>query len=362
MEIWNHVFMQHQVDEHAEVLGDLLKNIDTGSSIERVAVVLQDVKSFFETDLFAPLLDVVQSLSGKHYGADERHDIAIRIIGEHARATAFLVADGVQLERGRGGTSSGACCAGWSRTPASSACRARCCARSSAWSSRASGGRTQLVENRAFIEQVLGSEEERFSATLRQGMTLFDEARSAPRRRIVEPMRSALDTFRFPIELTGEARRRGGTLRRRGRSSGAARGAAGEGSSRGEEGRGRHRGGRRAAVGVRRLHQPEAEADRVLLDSQRPARGRAGRRRRARLPRSDAFLPRPAGRSATRARSAPPARSVRDAQWAGPTSIMHVGTVASVGCAPARTIAEIDRQRREARLGRTPRPTSCTGP
>ena len=104
MEIWNHVFMQHQVDEHAEIVGELpMKNIDTGSSIERVAVVLQDVGSFFETDLFAPLLDVVQSLSGKHYGADERHDIAIRIIGEHARATAFLVADGVQpSNEGRG--------------------------------------------------------------------------------------------------------------------------------------------------------------------------------------------------------------------------------------------------------------------
>ncbi|MGZ5345876.1 MAG: alanine--tRNA ligase-related protein, partial [Actinomycetota bacterium] len=51
MEIWNHVFMQHQVDGHAEILGDLpKKNIDTGSSIERVAVALQDVGSFFETD------------------------------------------------------------------------------------------------------------------------------------------------------------------------------------------------------------------------------------------------------------------------------------------------------------------------
>ena len=96
--------MQHRVDGACELLGDLPnKNIDTGSSVERVAMVLQDKASFFETDLFAPLLEEVQSLSGKHYGADEKHDVAIRIVGEHARATAFLVADGVQpSNEGRG--------------------------------------------------------------------------------------------------------------------------------------------------------------------------------------------------------------------------------------------------------------------
>ncbi|MGZ8580434.1 MAG: alanine--tRNA ligase-related protein, partial [Actinomycetota bacterium] len=179
MEIWNHVFTQHQVDEHAEIVGDLpAKNIDTGSSLERVAVALQDVGNFFETDLFEPLLDEVQSLSGKHYGADERNDTAIRIIGEHARATAFLVADGVQASNeGRGYI-------------------LRRMLRRVVSSARQLGvegevlrplvavvvdgfgdAYPELVENRAFIEQVLGSEEERFSATLRQGMGLFEQAR-----------------------------------------------------------------------------------------------------------------------------------------------------------------------------------------
>ncbi len=184
-----------------------MKNIDTGSSIERVAVVLQDVGSFFETDLFAPLLDVVQSLSGKHYGADERHDIAIRIIGEHARATAFLVADGVQpSNEGRGYI-------------------LRRMLRRVVSSARQLGVRgevlrplvgvvvegfgdayPELVENRAFVEQVLGSEEERFSATLRQGMTLFEEARErAEGGRIAGADAFKLsDTFGFPIELTEE--------------------------------------------------------------------------------------------------------------------------------------------------------------
>ena len=208
MEIWNHVFMQHQVDGHAEILGDLpKKNIDTGSSIERVAVALQDVGSFFETDLFAPLLDEVQSLSGKHYGADERHDIAIRIIGEHARATAFLVADGVQpSNEGRGYI-------------------LRRMLRRVVSAARQLGVQgevlrplvavvvdgfgdvyPELVENRAFIEQVLGSEEERFSGTLRQGMALFEEARGRAADGTIagDDAFRLSDTFGFPIELTVE--------------------------------------------------------------------------------------------------------------------------------------------------------------
>jgi len=207
-EIWNHVFMQHQVDGSCEILGELPnKNIDTGASLERVAMVLQDKGSFFETDLFAPLLDEVQSLSGKHYGADERNDVAIRIIGEHARACSFLVADGVQpSNEGRGYI-------------------LRRMLRRVVTHARRLGIETQvmapllavvvdgfgeaypeLVENRAFIEQVIASEEERFSATLRQGMQLFDASvREASGGRISgEAAFKLSDTFGFPLPLLEE--------------------------------------------------------------------------------------------------------------------------------------------------------------
>ncbi|MEP6758086.1 MAG: alanine--tRNA ligase [Actinomycetota bacterium] len=207
-EIWNHVFMQDRVDGGCEVLGDLPhKNIDTGSSVERVAMVLQDKGSFFETDLFAPLLDEVQSLSRKHYGADEKHDVAIRIVGEHARAAAFLVADGVQpSNEGRGYI-------------------LRRMLRRVVSASRQLGVRREvfrplvgvvvegfadaypeLSENRAFIEEVLASEEDRFSATLRQGMVLFDDARERASAGAVtgDDAFKLSDTFGFPIELTIE--------------------------------------------------------------------------------------------------------------------------------------------------------------
>jgi alanyl-tRNA synthetase len=207
-EIWNHVFMQHQVDGACEVLGDLpKKNIDTGASLERVAMVLQERGSFFETDLFAPLLEAVQSISGKHYGADERHDVAIRIVGEHARACSFLVADGVQpSNEGRGYI-------------------LRRMLRRVVKEARVLGvagdilpplvavvvesfgeAYPELRENRAFVEQVLGAEEERFGGTLRQGMTLFEEAtgRAVDGRMSGADAFKLSDTFGFPIELTVE--------------------------------------------------------------------------------------------------------------------------------------------------------------
>ena len=207
-EIWNHVFMQHQVDAACEVLGDLPnKNIDTGSSVERVAMVLQDKGSFFETDLFAPLLAEVQSLSGKHYGADEKHDVAIRIVGEHARATAFLVADGVQpSNEGRGyilrrmlrRVVSAARQLGVQREVFRPLVQRVVDGFGDAY--------PELRENRAFVEEVLASEEERFTATLRQGMVLFDDARDRASGGVVagDDAFKLSDTFGFPVELTIE--------------------------------------------------------------------------------------------------------------------------------------------------------------
>jgi alanyl-tRNA synthetase len=207
-EIWNHVFMQHQVDEHAEILGELpRKNIDTGSSLERVALVLQDKGSFFDTDLFAPLLDEVQSLSGHHYGADERNDVAMRVIGEHARSASFLIADGVQpSNEGRGyilrrlirRVVSAARRLGTERAVFRSLVGIVVDGFGDAY--------PELRENRAFIEEVLVSEEERFAGTLRQGMVLFDAAKGRAVKGVVsgEDAFKLSDTFGFPIELTIE--------------------------------------------------------------------------------------------------------------------------------------------------------------
>jgi alanyl-tRNA synthetase len=95
LEIWNLVFTTYFL--HPDGSRTLLpaKNIDTGAGLERMAVVLQNVRSVYETDLFAPIIRRVEELSGRRYGQDEATDRAMRIVAEHTRAAAFLIADGV---------------------------------------------------------------------------------------------------------------------------------------------------------------------------------------------------------------------------------------------------------------------------
>ena len=151
------------------------KNIDTGASVERLAVVLQDADHAFETDLLRPLVEVAEALSGRRLGKDERDDVSLKVIGEHGRATTFLIADGVQpSNEGRGylvrrmlrrvvsharrlGIEQEVMPALVARTV-----------------ERFGHVYPELVENRAYIEQVASSEEGRFAGTLRQGMTLFE--------------------------------------------------------------------------------------------------------------------------------------------------------------------------------------------
>ena len=77
--------------------------IDTGMGLERVAAIMQGVPSAYETDLLAPVRERVERLAGKTYGADADDDVAIRVVAEHARAAAFLIADGVvPANEGRG--------------------------------------------------------------------------------------------------------------------------------------------------------------------------------------------------------------------------------------------------------------------
>ena len=104
MEIWNLVFMQFVRNEKGGPLNPLAKpSIDTGAGLERLAVVLQNKSSNYEIDLFQNLIANIADNVGKNYGKDDRDDVSMRVIADHARATAFLVADGVQpSNEGRG--------------------------------------------------------------------------------------------------------------------------------------------------------------------------------------------------------------------------------------------------------------------
>ncbi len=211
LEIWNLVFMQYERDDAFNLVGDLeKKGVDTGSGLERVAVVLQETPSVYETDLMAPILGTVQSLTGRTYGKDEGEDVSLRIMAEHGRAATFLMADGVvPSNEGRGYV-------------------LRRLLRRVVMHARKLGVENavmeplidetvkgfgdaypELVERRAFVRQVAASEEEHFGATLRQGLTLFEDeverVRTSKEKRF--PGEAAFlyhDTFGFPIEMTVE--------------------------------------------------------------------------------------------------------------------------------------------------------------
>jgi alanyl-tRNA synthetase len=216
LEIWNLVFMQNVRGEGEgkdyPILGELPeKNIDTGMGLERVAILLQGADSMYETDLFAPVRAEVQELSEASYGKDDRVDRSIRIVTEHGRTASFLIADGVlPSNEGRGyilrrllrrsvrhlrllGV----------EDPALARVSARVVdTLGEAW--------PELVAQRSLIEQVVASEEESFSRTLRQGSTLLDSAIRRTREQGVPMLAGDTafqlhDTYGFPYELTLEA-------------------------------------------------------------------------------------------------------------------------------------------------------------
>src|SRR5437762_1495853 len=96
LEIWNLVFMQFYCDTTGTRTPLPRPSIDTGMGLERIAAVMQGKLSNYDTDLLRPLVDRVATLSGKPYGgADSEDDVSMRVIADHARATTFLIGDGV---------------------------------------------------------------------------------------------------------------------------------------------------------------------------------------------------------------------------------------------------------------------------
>jgi alanyl-tRNA synthetase len=103
VEIWNLVFMQFDRDSSGALTPLPRPSIDTGMGLERVAAVLQGKLSNYDTDLILPIIERAAQMFGKTYGDDSRVDTALRITADHARATAFLVHDGVvPANEGRG--------------------------------------------------------------------------------------------------------------------------------------------------------------------------------------------------------------------------------------------------------------------
>ena len=206
VEIWNLVFMQHIQDEPYHVVGNLpSKNIDTGMGLDRVAAVMQGVRSVFDIDTTREVLRTAERYTRLEYGASERSDVSLRILADHGRTVTFLIADGVvPSNEGRGYVL---------RRVLRRAVR-------HAWQHGGEGlviprlvettvevmgdAYPELVERRDLLLDVVTREEEKFRRTLESGHQLLD-TELADSNRLPGPAAFKLhDTYGFPIDLTRE--------------------------------------------------------------------------------------------------------------------------------------------------------------
>ena len=180
VELWNLVFMQFYQDLGGRRTPLPAPGIDTGLGLERAAAVLQGKRNLYETDLFWPIIERVCQLSGKGYGQDPDIDYALRVVAEHGRAAAFLIADGVvPANEGRGYVL---------RRIIRRAIRyGRRLGLKEAFLTRVAEAAIQrfqhvypeLSNNLDFVMRVVGLEEERFGQTFERGIAIirgmFDE-------------------------------------------------------------------------------------------------------------------------------------------------------------------------------------------
>lgn len=94
VEVWNLVFMQYNRKADGSLENLPATHIDTGMGFERLCMVLQNVQSNYDTDVFTPIIREVETITDNEYGNDEKTDIAIRVIADHVRAVSFAIADG----------------------------------------------------------------------------------------------------------------------------------------------------------------------------------------------------------------------------------------------------------------------------
>jgi len=216
LEYWNLVFMQYEQTAGEEgVRGGRLKplpanNIDTGMGLNRMAALLQEKPSVFETDQFQPLIELGEQLSGARYGADFATDRALRILADHSRAMTFLVADGVvPSNEDRGYVLRRVMRRAIQQGRALELAPGFLTKYAERVEELMGGPYPELREQRAAIATWLASEEEGFGRTLTQGLAtlraLIERARAEDGSDVpAEEVFRLHDTYGFPYEMTKE--------------------------------------------------------------------------------------------------------------------------------------------------------------
>jgi alanyl-tRNA synthetase len=208
LEFWNLVFMEFELHTDGTLTPLPQQNVDTGMGVERLAAIMQDVRSVYETDGYQAIMAWIEQESGVAWDANEVATKAHRVLADHGRGMTFLVADGVTpTNEGRGYV--------LRRIIRRAVQQARKIGLEDLWRlsdvvvEQMSAWYPELEENRGQIREVLRAEEARFSETLARGLRLFEEV--ATKGDVsAEDAFTLVATYGFPIELIRElARERG---------------------------------------------------------------------------------------------------------------------------------------------------------
>ncbi len=208
LELWNHVFTQFDRDKDGNLTPLPKPNIDTGMGLERLAAVLQGVKSNYECDLLFPIIRFMEQLSQKRYGANENDDVSMRVIADHGRAVTFLIGDGVlPSNEGRGyvlrrilrRAARHGKLLGFDRPFLTEVVPVVIDLMKDAY--------PDLIDKESYIRKVVVNEEQRFIETLDSGLKILSEEVAALKKdqKTVVPgevVFKLYDTFGFPVDLT----------------------------------------------------------------------------------------------------------------------------------------------------------------
>jgi len=210
VEIWNLVFMQYDRDADGNLNPIPKPSVDTGMGLERIAAVMQGVHDNYETDIFQALIGAIRDLAG-HNDLDR---ISCRVVADHIRSCAFLIADGVlPSNEGRGyvlrriirravrhGSKLGFQGPFFHKLVAP-------------LNEIMGEAHPELGQSGGFVEQVLMQEEQRFAETLEHGLKHLEEAIGSLKKKRMLPgtvIFKLYDTYGFPVDLTADiARERG---------------------------------------------------------------------------------------------------------------------------------------------------------
>ena len=210
LEIWNLVFMQYNRDESGKISPLPKPCIDTGMGLERLAAVLQGKYSNYDCDLILGIIQNVAQVTGKPYGDNPDPDVSIRVISDHARATAFLIGDGVlPSNEGRGYV--------LRRIMRRALRHGKLLGQKDIFFHKVTaqvvqafqGAYPELLQHSSFIHKVVLNEEENFGNTLNIGTQRLDEILGRVRKEKLsaipgDEIFKLYDTYGFPLDLVEE--------------------------------------------------------------------------------------------------------------------------------------------------------------